>query len=104
MKIVSTNFVQTPLLSLANGLDINIAGFPLFPTTVDVNWRLYDRSTGNTIQSGIINVPADVVSSWGTDDNVIKDYVLTQLNLSEDTSPDPAPPQSTEPEPDINNP
>ncbi len=31
---------------------------------------------------GMVNIPVDVVNAWTTDDNVIYNYVLSQLNLS----------------------
>jgi len=99
MKITPTNFIQLPLDGIATNLEITVNSFQLFPSSIEVGWSI---SGDGICRTGILTLPQSIVDSWGTDDTVVKDYVLAQLNLSEDTSPDPAPPQSTEP--DVNNP
>lgn len=86
MKIQATQSVQLPLLGTVNNLEIRVNSFPLFPTSIEVIWQV----SGETlIKEGTITLPAEIVSAWGTDDNVVKNYVLQQLGLVEDTTPDP---------------
>ena len=73
------NKFQYPLDSEINTLQVFVSSFPLFPDTVEVKWVL----TGdNVIREGFITIPHEVVLDWGTDDSVIEDYVLLQLNLT----------------------
>ena len=86
MKIQATQSVQLPLLGTVDNLEIRVNSFPLFPSSIEVTWQV----SGETlIKEGTITLPVEVVSAWGTDDNVVKDYVLQQLGLVEDTTPDP---------------
>lgn len=98
MKIQATQAVQLPLSGVVNNLQIMVNSFSLFPTSIEVIWQV----SGETItKEGTMTLPEEVVSAWGTDDNVVKDYVLQQLGLVEDTTPDPVeeipqPPTPTE--------
>jgi hypothetical protein len=86
MKIKETQFVQLPLLGIANNLEIIVNPFPLYPTSIEVQWRV----SGELInKEGIIVLPYNVITSWGTDDTVVKDYVLQQLGLVEELPVDP---------------
>jgi len=79
VTIQATNKFQYPLDSEINTLQVFVSSFPLFPDTVEVKWVL----TGdNVIREGFITIPHEVVLDWGTDDSVIEDYVLLQLNLT----------------------
>lgn len=42
--------------------------------------QFYDRK-GNRIGEKNVPIPAPIVNKWGTDDAVIKEYVLNLLNL-----------------------
>lgn len=80
MQINPTDFVQLPLGGTATELEIRVESFPLFPTEIHVFWKV----SGTTIsKEGTITLPQSVVDQWGTDDTIIKDYVLQQLNLTE---------------------
>jgi len=80
MQIVPTNFVQLPLDGTADTLEIIVQPFPLFPTSVNVFWKV----SGNGIsKEGTMILPQSIIDTWGTDDNVVKNYVLQQLNLTE---------------------
>jgi hypothetical protein len=80
MQIVPTNFVQLPLDGTADTIEIIVQPFPLYPTSVNVFWKV---SGINTSKEGIIVIPQSIVDSWGTDDSVVKNYVLQELNLTE---------------------
>jgi len=80
MQIVPTNFVQLPLDGTADTLEIIVQPFPLYPTSINVFWKV---SGINTSKEGIIVIPQSIVDSWGTDDSVVKNYVLQELNLTE---------------------
>jgi hypothetical protein len=80
MQIVPTNFVQLPLDGTADSLEIIVQPFPLYPTSINVFWKV---SGLNTSKEGIIVIPQSIVDSWGTDDNIVKNYVLQELNLTE---------------------
>ena len=86
MKIQATQSVQLPLLGTVNNLEIRVNSFPLFPSSIEVIWQV----SGETlIKEGTMILPTEIVSAWGTDDTIVKDYVLQQLGLVEDTTPDP---------------
>jgi len=79
VTINPTNKFQYPLDSDINTLQVFVSSFPLFPDTVEVKWVLTGDSV---IREGFITIPHEVVLEWGTDDSVIEDYVLLQLNLT----------------------
>ena len=86
MKIQATQAVQLPLSGVVNNLQIMVNSFSLFPTSIEVIWQV----SGETItKEGKMTLPTEIVSAWGTDDTIVKDYVLQQLGLVEDTTPDP---------------
>jgi len=37
---------------------------------------------GGLIYDDIIPIPSEIHSQWGTDDSVIEDYILSELNLT----------------------
>ena len=80
MNITPTQFVQVPLEGTATNLDIVVNSFNLFPSEIEVRWTVYGEGFS---RSGAIILPQSIVDQWGTDDTVIKDYVLQQLNLTE---------------------
>ena len=86
MQIIPTSFVQLPLDGEANQLEIRVESFPLFPTEINVFWKV---SGANVSKEGIITLPQSIVDQWGTDDTVVETYVLQQLNLTKDTTPSP---------------
>lgn len=86
MKIQATQSVQLPLPGVVNNLQVTVSAFSLFSTSIEVIWQL---SGETVIKEGTISLPKELISSWGTDDTIVKDYVLQQLGLVEDTTTDP---------------
>ena len=80
MNIQTTSSVNFPLGGEANQLEIITNGFALFPSEISVTWKVYGDTTSKT---GVIILPQSIVDVWGTDDTVVKDYVLEQLGLTE---------------------
>ena len=107
MNIQPTQFVQVPLGGTASGIDILVSSFPLFPAEIEIKWTVYGEGFSKT---GSMILPESIVDQWGTDDSVVKNYVLQQLNLAElvvpepDPAPDPEPDPAPEPEPPTENP
>lgn len=86
MKIQQTQSVQLPLLGTVDHLEIRVNSFPLFPSSIEVFWKV----NGDTVsKEGTIVLPQEIVQNWGTDDTIVKEYILQQLGLVEDTAPDP---------------
>lgn len=82
MNIQPTTSVNTPLGGEVNQLEITVNPFILFPTNISVTWKVIGDSIS---KEGVIVLPQSIVDVWGTDDTVVKDYVLTQLGLTEQT-------------------
>jgi len=86
MKIQATQSIQLPLLGIVDTLEIRVNPFDLFPTQIEVVWKV----SGDTLsKEGTLILPQDIVHTWGTDDTVVKDYVLQQLGLVEEVEPTP---------------
>jgi hypothetical protein len=83
MNIQPTTSVNTPLGGEVNQLEITVNPFELFPTTITVNWKVIGPSVS---KEGTIVLPQYIIDSWGTDDTVVKDYVLFELGLIEQTT------------------
>ena len=83
MQIKPTDFVQLPLDGTADNLEIRVNSFPLFPSQIEVFWKVSGLEVS---KEGTIVLPQSIIDSWGTDDNVVKNYVLQELGLSENTS------------------
>jgi len=83
MNIQPTTSVNTPLGAEANQLEITVNSFILFPTKINVTWKV----TGPYVsKEGIITLPQHIVDAWGTDDTIVKEYVLFELGLIEDVT------------------
>lgn len=80
MNIQPTTSVNFPLDGEANQLDIKVNAFTLFPSEISVTWQIYGD---NISKNGVIVLPQSIVDVWGTDDTIVKDYVLQQLGLTE---------------------
>lgn len=80
MNIQTTNSVNFPLGGEVNQLEITANAFMLFPSEMSVTWKVLGNTTSKT---GVIILPKSIVDVWGTDDTVVKDYVLQQLGLTE---------------------
>jgi hypothetical protein len=80
MNIQPTTSVSFPLGGEVNQLDITVNPFGLFPSEISVTWKV----SGDTVsKDGVIILPQSIVDVWGTDDTVVKEYVLEQLGLTE---------------------
>jgi len=78
-NIQPTQTFTYPLTWDIDALEITVKSFLLFPDTVDVIWRL---SGNDNNQEGNMTIPHEVVLEWGTDDSVLENYVISQLNLT----------------------
>lgn len=81
MNIQPTSYVQLPLESQANKLEITVNSFLLFPNQITISWKLYGEQIS---KEGTMILPQSIIDQWGTDDTVVKNYVLQELNLIED--------------------
>lgn len=77
-NIQTTNFFTFPLDWNINTLKVSVNSFPLFPDTVEALWTL---SGDNQTFSGSMIIPHNIVLQWGTDDTILEDYIISQLNL-----------------------
>ena len=77
-NIQPTHEFTYPLTWDITTLEVTVKTFPLFPDTVDVVWKL--SGEGGT-QEGTMTIPHEVVLEWGTDDSVLENYVISELNL-----------------------
>jgi hypothetical protein len=79
MNVNPTSYVQLPLGGEINTLEITVQSFLLFPTTISVNWAV----TGESVRrEGTMTLPQSIVDQWGTDDTIVQNYVLQELNLT----------------------
>jgi hypothetical protein len=90
MNIKTTTAVRLPLGGEINKLEITVNAFTLFPSSISVTWKVTGPAT---LREGIIILPKYIVDQWGTDDSVVKQFVLQELGLLED---DTIQPNSTE--------
>jgi uncharacterized cupin superfamily protein len=80
MNIQPTTSVSFPLGGEVNQIQIITNAFTLFPSEISVTWKV----SGDTVsKEGVIVLPQSIVDVWGTDDTIVKDYVLQQLGLTE---------------------
>ena len=82
MNITPTNFIQLPLYGTADQLEIRVNSFHLFPSEISVFWKVTGIDS-DVSKEGTIIIPQSIIDQWGTDDTIIKNYVLEQLNLTE---------------------
>jgi hypothetical protein len=80
MNIQPTDSVNLPLGGEINQLEIIVNPFPLFPSNITVTWKVIGPFIS---KEGTIILPQSIVDAWGTDDTVVKEYVLTELGLTE---------------------
>jgi len=86
MKIQATQSVQLPLLGIVDTLQIRVNPFNLFPTYIEVVWTVSGEGIS---REGTLILPQDIINAWGTDDTIVKNYVLQQLGLVEEVEPTP---------------
>lgn len=80
MNIQPTTSVSFPLGGEVNQLEIITNAFTLFPSEVSVTWKVFGYTASKT---GVIILPQSIIDVWGTDDTIVKNYVLEQLGLTE---------------------
>lgn len=80
MQIEPTSTINNALNGIVDNLYIEVKSFPLFPEQIDVVYRV--AGDNNVSYEGIITLPESVVSQWGTDDSVVRDYVCTLLGVT----------------------
>lgn len=80
MNIQPTTSVNTPLGGEVNQLEIIVNNFELFPSEINVTWKVIGTSI---TKEGVITLPQSIVNQWGIDDTIVKDYVLQTLGLTE---------------------
>ena len=80
MQITPTDFVQLPLDGTADTLEIRVNSFSLFPSQIEIFWKV---SGINISKEGTIVLPQSIIDVWGTDDTIVQNYVFQQLNLTE---------------------
>jgi hypothetical protein len=80
MNVIPATSVNLPLGGEINELSISVNPFLLFPDSITITWKV----TGSTIsREGTIELPKSVIDNWGTDDTIVKNYVLQILGLTE---------------------
>ena len=79
MQIAPTNFIQLPLDGTVTELEIRVESFPLFPSQINVFWKV---SGIDISKEGSILLPQAIIDEWGTDDTIVEMYVLQELNLT----------------------
>jgi hypothetical protein len=87
-NIQSTNKFTYPLQWNIEKLNVTVNTFPLFPETVEVFWELIG---GDFSKEGTMIIPQEIVSQWGTNDSILEDYVIEQLNLTRSTTEETQP-------------
>lgn len=83
MNITPTIYVRLPLGGEVDTLDVTVNPFALFSDEISVTWKV---SGSGAAKEGKLILPSDIISSWGTDDSVVKNYVLQELGLVENSS------------------
>jgi len=61
-------------------VQIRMPNFSLLATETDVSVMMYSAND-QFVKGVLVHIPADIYSQWGTDDNFIVDYVLSELGL-----------------------
>jgi hypothetical protein len=99
--MININDVVVPTKGTAKYLNVKVTSFDLSPSNgVSLTWSIHkedivqdpseDAEDGDTISvpgksilSGTLNFPQTNYDTWGTDDTVVSDWVLTQLGFTE---------------------
>lgn len=63
----------------ATDIEINTF-FSVGGTTSQTHWTIKSEQ-GEILAQGNCSIPEEIHAQWGTDDSIIEDYVLEQLNL-----------------------
>lgn len=72
--------VVIPTKGTATKLEIRVLTFGLNSTSATTYWSLL-TDTNQVVLDGNLVIPSEVFLNWGTDDSIIEDYVIDELNL-----------------------
>lgn len=61
-------------------IQIKILDYKLFSTTAIAEIRFYDADE-SFVENRFLDIPASVISEWGTDDTIVETYIMAQLNI-----------------------
>jgi hypothetical protein len=67
-------------------IQLSVPQFVLNANEMDVYVTMYTEEM-RFVESQLVHIPPDVYKDWGTDDNHIINYVLSQLNLTKPPPP-----------------
>lgn len=70
----------------ATKMQLTIPSFQLNETEMDVYATLYSADD-RLVDTRTIHVPPDVYAKWGTDDNYIVNYVVSQIGVTRSEPP-----------------
>lgn len=71
--------VQTVL-----SIQISLVDYQLFAKKLTSVVRMFNDSN-NIINTAYVDIPEDVIESWGVDDTIIEDYILQELGMTRKT-------------------
>jgi hypothetical protein len=81
--MIHINSVVIPTKGTAKYLDVKVLSFDISPTDgIILYWSVHDEN-GLMLLEGNINFPQEQYDSWGTDDSVVSDWVMTELGFTE---------------------
>ena len=101
--MININDVVIPTKGTAKYLNVKASSFDLSPSNgIKLTWSIHkeeivldpseDAQEGDTISiagksllSGTLDFPQSEYDSWGTDDSVVTDWVMTELGFTEVT-------------------
>ena len=78
--------VPTLQSTVATSVTITIPSFELHATETDVYATLQD-SSGRYVDRKVVHIPPEIYAGWGTDDTYIEEYVLAELGLVKQDTP-----------------
>ena len=65
----------------ATQFNVNPINIALFADSCGSYWQIFDAD-GSQLDNGNMEIPAHVYLIWGEDDNIIVDYVISELGLT----------------------
>lgn len=78
--MVNIQAIEIPTKGTAITLEVRVLTFGLNAESAIAYYALKD-SNNNTLLEGNLQIISEVFLNWGTDDSVIEDFVLDELNL-----------------------
>lgn len=95
---MNINIIPTETKYVCDRIQISIDDFKLKATNGSCRVFFYNESGGSVVKVERVEIPEEVYTNWGTDDQVIVDYVLNTLQLQEGLEPEPVIIDPVEPE------